>query len=77
MNFGTVVPHYVELRYPDGKLAARFDPVRGLLELQKGNVKHLFDLALLAEQPIDLRAKLCYNADSSSFGDELKSQLSG
>lgn len=39
---------YVELRLPDGKLACRFDPVRGLLEVQARGIKHYFDLTQVA-----------------------------
>lgn len=68
--------HYMELRYPDGKMAARYDPIRGLLELQKSNVKYLFDLVQLAEQAVDFSPGSCYTT-GSSFGDELKIQSGG
>jgi hypothetical protein len=70
-----IVPKYIELRYPDGKLAARYDPGRGLLEMQKAGVKVLFDLALLSDLPIDFTPDSCYTSDSDSFGDALQKSV--
>ena len=63
MTMGTVVPQYVELRYPDGKLAAKYDPIRGILELQRQGVKFYFDLALLSMPAIEMPKEVCYNFD--------------
>jgi hypothetical protein len=70
-----IVPKYIELRFPDGKLAARFDAGRGLLEIQKAGQKHLFDLALLSDLPIDFTPDLCYTSESNSFGDALQKSV--
>ena len=60
---GTVLPtpHYVELRYPDGKLAARYDPVRGILELRQRGATVYFDLAMLANEVVEAPEETCYN----------------
>lgn len=63
MTMGTVVPHYVELRFPDGKLAGRYDPARNILEIRKGGVNIYFDLAILSAPPIDISPESCYNFD--------------
>jgi hypothetical protein len=49
---------YVELRLPDGKLACRFDPIRGLLEVQSRGIKHYFDLTQVI-QTIDNSKEVC------------------
>ena len=71
----TIAPKYIELRYPDGKLAARYDPGRGLLEMQKAGVKVLFDLAILSDSPIDFTPDSCYTTESNSFGVALQSAV--
>jgi hypothetical protein len=63
MTQGTVVPQYVDLRFPDGKLAARYDPARNILEIRKGGTTIYFDLAILAIQPIEKSDDTCYNFD--------------
>ena len=65
MNAGTIVPtpHYIELRFTSGKLAARYDPVRGILELSERGVKQYFDLTLV-ELPVEKNEQSCYNFDS-------------
>lgn len=35
---------YQDLRWPDGRLAARYDPARGMLEVQHRGDKCYFDL---------------------------------
>ena len=62
---GTVVPQYLELRFPDGKLAGRYDPVRGILEIRRNGVNVYFDLAVLAMPilPFDKPSDTCYNFD--------------
>jgi len=65
MIAGTIVPvpHYIELRFSSGKLAARYDPVRGILELQERGVRQYFDLALV-DLPLENQTDVCYNFDS-------------
>lgn len=36
-------PHWVDLRLPNNKLAARYDPLRGVLELRINGQKCWFD----------------------------------
>jgi hypothetical protein len=38
-------PQYQDLKWSDGKLAGRYDPARGLLELQRRGATEVFDLA--------------------------------
>lgn len=45
-------PQYVDLPFSDGGLAGRFDPVRGVLEVQRRGVKHYYDLAVLVQAHI-------------------------
>lgn len=41
-------PHYVPIYFADGThTGVRFDPFRGILEIQKKGVKHFFDLTAL------------------------------
>lgn len=43
-------PRYVDLRFPDGAHSgARIDLARGVLEIQKRGVKHVFDLVMIQE----------------------------
>lgn len=60
---GTVTPAYVELRFPDGKLAARYDPRRGILEIRNRGATIYFDLALCQIDHIDKPPETCYNFD--------------
>lgn len=54
-------PQYIELRFPDGTHSgARYDPIRGVLEVQKRGIKHVFDLSEVV-QTIDKCKKLCDN----------------
>lgn len=50
---------YEPLEFPDKKLAGRFDPVRGILEIQRAGIKYYFDLTQI--KPIDKRNNLCNN----------------
>jgi len=48
-------PQWVELRQgnePTGKLLAKYDPKRGLLEIQQRGIKTLFDLTRYKESYI-------------------------
>jgi hypothetical protein len=53
-----VSPQDIELPFPDGGIAGRFDPQRGILEVQRRGVKHYFDLAQLV-QLIQNKASNC------------------
>ena len=45
---------YVDIRFPDGKLAFRFDTSRGIVQIaQRGDI-HFFDLAELTKQADNL-----------------------
>lgn len=44
---------YVDVRYPDGALAFRFDVKRMIVEMQSRGKKHYFDLRKIYEQGID------------------------
>jgi hypothetical protein len=56
-------PNYVDVRYPDNKLAFRYDPKRGIIEVQRNSVRYYFDLTLL---PLELESDevFCYNKDN-------------
>ena len=54
-------PQYADLRLPNGKLAGRYDPTRGLLEVQTGGIKHYFDLTQFVK-PVDKINELCYDS---------------
>jgi hypothetical protein len=57
-------PQYEILRLPDGRHSgARFDPVRGVLEIQYKGSKYLFDLAQIKEA-IDEKKNVCYDTCS-------------
>lgn len=43
-------PCWVELRMPSGKLVAKFDPKRGILEVVDRCERELFDLAQLVQE---------------------------
>jgi hypothetical protein len=51
---------YVDVRYPDGKLAFRFDAGRGIVEIAQRGTLHYFDLAIAGKDAIDNSANLCY-----------------
>lgn len=38
---------FVDIRFPDGKLAFRFDPQRGIVEIVNRREVHYFDLAVV------------------------------
>lgn len=61
MSAGTIVPQYVDLRYPDGKLAAKYDPARGILEVQRNGTKFYFDLTLCKILTIEKAPEVCYD----------------
>lgn len=57
-------PQYIELKFVDGGLAGRYDPVRGVLEVQKRGMKHYFDLTqirLSVKEAVDKSNNLCNN----------------
>lgn len=54
-------PQYADLRLPNGKLAGRYDPTRGLLEVQTGGIKHYFDLTQIVKA-IDNKTDSGYNS---------------
>ncbi len=56
-------PHYIDLRTPTGKLLARYDPARGILEMAERGTRYYFDLALLRLQKIDEPTETGYNFD--------------
>lgn len=41
---------YHTVRYPDGKIAFKIDFERGLVEIQKRNQKHYFDLVAMEKE---------------------------
>ena len=45
-------PVFVPVTWQNGKLAFKFDPLRGLIELQERGVKQVFDLSVLAENAV-------------------------
>lgn len=62
MSAGTIVPQYVDLRYPDGKLAAKYDPTRGILEIKhRDGTKFYFDLTLCEILAIEKAPEVCYD----------------
>lgn len=62
---GTALPTpcYIDLRTPAGKLLARYDPARGVLELAERGARYYFDLALLRLQKVDEPPEIGYNFD--------------
>lgn len=56
-------PQYIDLRTPTGKLIARYDPARGILEIAERGAKYYFDLALLRLQKVDEPPRTEYNFD--------------
>lgn len=44
---------YVDVRYPDGWIAFRYDPKRGIVEIQRRGQKFYFDLAKILSESID------------------------
>lgn len=55
---------YEPLEFPDKKLAARFDPIRGILEIQRAGIKYYFDLTqirLSVKEAVDKSNNLCNN----------------
>lgn len=57
---GTVslpLPQYVDARYPDNKIAFRYDPLRGIIEIQRNGIRYYFDLTILA---IENKSEMCY-----------------
>ena len=59
-------PKYIDLLYPDGTHSGiRFDARRGLLEVQKRGIKHVFDLAVI----VDPGERLCYTDDQITDGE--------
>lgn len=61
MTQEAIVPpaQYEALMLPNGKLAGRYDPLRGILEIQSAGIKYYFDLTQI--KPIDKRNNLCNN----------------
>lgn len=60
---GTITPRYVDLRYPDGKIAARYDSARGILEMRRGGVNVYFDLTLCTVAAVEEPREVAYNFD--------------
>jgi hypothetical protein len=60
---GTITPRYVDLRYPDGKIAARYDTARGILEMRHRGATVYFDLALCVVTAVEEPQATCYNFD--------------
>lgn len=53
---------FVVVRYPDGRIAFRYDPVRGIVELQDRRHKYYFDLTqIIVNYPIDKSTNMCYD----------------
>lgn len=54
---------YVDVRFPDGKLAFRYDTERGIVQIAQRGTLHYFDLAKLTTQadnlPIAKKAEPC------------------
>jgi hypothetical protein len=60
---GTITPTYVDLRFPDGKIAARYDPVRGILEMRHKGAMVYFDLVVCGVSAVEEPPKVAYNFD--------------
>ena len=60
---GTITPRYVDLRFPDGKIAARYDAQRGILEMRRGGVNVYFDLTLCTVAAVEEPREVAYNFD--------------
>lgn len=57
MSPGTAVPHYIDLRFPDGThTGVRVDWARGIVEIRRRGVNYYFDIAD-ADHPRTLPAK--------------------
>lgn len=56
-------PHYVDLRSPDGRLLARYDPTRGILEIAQRGTKYYFDLTQVRLLALEEPEQTCYNFD--------------
>lgn len=52
MRFDLPLPRWICLRTADGKLLARFDAQRGLLEIVQRGERHLFDLMTLEMETV-------------------------
>jgi hypothetical protein len=44
---------YQAVRYPDGSLAFRYDPKRGMVEIQRRGQRFYFDLTIIIAETID------------------------
>jgi hypothetical protein len=53
----------VDIRFPDGKLAFRYDTERGIVQIAQRGTLHFFDLAELTKQadnlPIAQKTETC------------------
>lgn len=49
------ISRFQDVHYPDGWLAFRYDPTRGIVEIQRRGQKHYFDLASLFTEALDKR----------------------
>ena len=60
---GTITPRYVDLRFPDGKIAARYDTTRGILEMRHRGATVYFDLTLCTVAAVEVPPATAYNLD--------------
>ena len=60
---GTITPRYVDLRFPDGKIAGRYDAQRGILEMRHRGATVYFDLALCVVTAVEEPREVAYNFD--------------
>lgn len=65
MDMGTIVPAYIDLRFPDGTHSGvRVDLARGIVEIRKRGTNYYFDVAVLSAGTVDVSAQTCYNFNS-------------
>jgi hypothetical protein len=57
-----VQPQFIPVRYPDGRIAFLFDPVRCIVELQDRRRKYWFDLTqIIIHLPVAPDEQICYD----------------
>lgn len=62
ISVNKVIPQFINVYYPDGRVAFRYDPARGIVELQDRRIKHWFDLTqVIVNKPVDQAQPVCYD----------------
>lgn len=65
MSAGTIVPSYIDLRFPDGgHTGVRVDWARGIVEIRKRGQNYYFDIAILSAGTVAPAEQTCYNFNS-------------